>query len=60
MRDGIEFFAMKQQVHRGAVAEIDPMDRHFPSDSRDIGALDLRIVKIVEIIEDRDFLTSRE
>jgi hypothetical protein len=49
MRHGVEFFPVEKQVHRAAVAQIDPMDRDVAGHGFDIGALDLRVVKIVEI-----------
>ena len=60
MRHGVEFFPVKKQVHRAAVAQIDSMNRDVAGHRFDIGALDLRIVKIVEIVEDRDFVSGGE
>ena len=60
MRDGVEFFAMKELVDRTAVPQIDSMDRDIAGDGGHVGALDLRVVKIVEIVEDRDFVSACE
>ena len=58
--DRIEFFPMKQATHRAAVAQIDLMQRDVIHDSSNVCALDLRIVEVVEVIEDRDFVAQRE
>jgi hypothetical protein len=42
---------MKQIAYCDCVAEIDPMNRDVARDRRDVSALDRRIVKIVEVIE---------
>jgi hypothetical protein len=60
MRHGVEFFPVKKQVHRAAVAQVDPMNRGIPRHRFDIGALDLRVVKVIEIVEDRDFVSRAE
>ena len=60
MGDRVKFFAMEKQVHRGAVAQIDPMDGNVPRNGRDIRLFGLRIVKVVEIVENRDFVAGRE
>src|SRR5206468_11224051 len=58
--DRFKFFAMKQISHRGAVAKIDMMNRHLFGDTSNVCVLDLPIVKIVEVVEDRDFVPSLE
>jgi hypothetical protein len=60
MRDGLEFFPVKEQVYRTAVAQIDSMNGHVAGDRFHIGPLDLRVIKIVEIVEDRDFVSGGE
>ena len=42
------------------ITQVDPVNRHLVRHGFDIGALDLRIVKIVEIVEDRDFVSGGE
>ena len=59
MRDGFKLFGMKQISHRGAVAEIEMVNRHIFGNGGNVCMLDLRIVKIVEVIEDRDLMPSR-
>ena len=51
MHDDVEFFAVKKRAHRVAVAQIDLMNLNLVRHRRDIRALDLRIVKVVEIVE---------
>src|SRR5207247_10365999 len=58
--DRFKFFAMKQTPHRCAVPKIDVMNRHVFGDTRNVCVLDLRVVKIVEVIEDGDFVPSIE
>ena len=60
MRHGLEFFPMKQLVHRPAVAQVHLMNRYAARHGFDIGALDLRVVKVVEIVQDRDFVSGAE
>jgi hypothetical protein len=60
MRHGLEFFPVKKQVHRAAVAQVDLMNFYVARHGFDIGALDLRVVKVVEIVEDRDFVSGGE
>src|SRR4051812_2664975 len=60
MNYGINFLAIEQTVDRSAVAQIDLVDRYILRESSHIGSLDLRIVKVVEIVENRDFMPGRE
>ena len=36
------------------------MDLHLSRHAREIRAFDLRVVKIVEVVEDRDFMSGSE
>src|ERR1700674_5828195 len=58
VRDGVEFLPMKQQVDRAAVAKVHPMNRDVSRDPGHVRALDLGVVKVVEIVEDRDFMAG--
>src|SRR6266542_2678584 len=60
MRDGFKLFGMKQIPHRGAVPKVDMVNSHVFCDGGNVCALDLRIVKIVEVIEDGDFVPGGE
>jgi len=60
MRDGVELFAVKQVSHGGIFAKIDMMNRNVLRNFLDVCAFDLRIVKIVEVIEDGDAVPGRE
>jgi hypothetical protein len=60
MRDGIEFFSVKKQIHRCGISQIDSVYRDFPGDALNIRPLDLRIVKVVEVVENRDIVAGRE
>ena len=58
MRDHIEFFSPEYLRDFLAVAKIDIVHCDIFRDRGNIRALDLRIVKIVEIIEDRDVMSG--
>ncbi len=60
MRDGLKFFPMKKIAHAVRIPQIELMDLHVRGHAGQIGAFDLRIVKVVEVIEDRDFMTGSE
>jgi hypothetical protein len=60
MGDRIEFLALKKKIYRGTVAQIDAMDRKVTGDGLDVRPFNLRIVKVVEVVEDRDFVAGRE
>jgi hypothetical protein len=51
---------MKQISHRGAVPEIEMVNRHIFDDGGNVCVLDLRIIKIVEVIEYGDLMPGRE
>ncbi len=48
------FLAVENFAHRAGIAQIGLVDRDPVRDRRDVGALDLRIIKIVEVVQDRD------
>src|SRR4030095_911834 len=60
MHDRLKFFAMKHVPHRRAVAKIDMVNRQVFSNGSNVRVLDLRIVKIIEVVEDGDFVASRQ
>ena len=60
MRDHFKFFAVKQISHGRAISKIDMMSGHVFGETGDICLLDLRIVEIVEVIEDHDGVSYRE
>jgi len=60
MRDGIELFAVKKIAHGIVVPQIDLKYRRVILDRGYVGALELRIVKIVEVIKNRDVVAEIE
>src|SRR6266850_4516023 len=50
----IEFFSMKKRVDGCAVAQIQAMNADIRRHGLDIGPLDLRVVKIVKVVENRN------
>ena len=56
MRDRVNFLPMKQITHRRAVAKIDVADGYVFRKTGNVRALDLWIVKIIEVIDDDDFM----
>src|SRR5579885_929198 len=60
VRDGVEFFAMKYSSHRCALAKIDLVNPYVFDEPAKVGALDLRVVKIVEVVENRHFVSRTE
>src|SRR4029453_13130821 len=60
MHDRLKFFAMKHVPHRRAVPKIDMVNRQVFSNGSNVRVLDLRIVKIIEVVEDGDFGASRQ
>ena len=60
MRDRVNFLPMKQITHRRAVAKIDVADGYVFCKTGNVRALDLWIVKIIEIVEDDDFMPGRQ
>jgi len=60
MRDGIEFFPMKQAAHRIVIAQIHLKNRYLIFHSGDVATFDFRIIKIVEVIENGDAMPESE
>ena len=60
VHDGIESLAMKEIAHGVVVPQIALKNRRVIFDRSNVSALDLRIVKIVEVIKDRDPVTECE
>src|SRR5436309_14461213 len=58
--DRVEFFAAENISHRSIVAKIDMVNDHVFAKAGNVCVLDLRIVKIVEVIEDDDGVSCRE
>ncbi len=51
---------MKNIVHRPRITQIGVMHRDLVRDGGDVSALDLRIVEIVEVVQDRDLVSVGE
>src|SRR3954471_5819626 len=60
MRNEIKLFPMKEIFDAIRIPQIELMDPDFVRDGGKVGPLDSRVVKIVEVIEDRDFMTVGE
>ena len=61
MHDGVYFFAAKHSSHRVAVSKIDVANGYVFCKISNVRVLDLRIVKIIEIVHDDDFMpTSKQ
>ena len=60
MRNRLKFFPVKNVAHSRAVSKIDMMDIHPSWNGSDVFAFDLRIVKIIEIVEDSDLVPGSE
>lgn len=60
MHDRVEFFSVKQVSHRAIIAKIDMMNRNVLGKCRHVFVFDLRIVKIVEVIENGDIVSGCE
>src|SRR5439155_22706409 len=56
----LKFHALKQSSHRAAIAKIDMVNGHVFGKTGNVCVLYLRIVKIIEVIEDGDFMLGRE
>jgi hypothetical protein len=56
MRDRVNFFAVKQIFYRFAVAKIDVVNRHVASETGNIRTLDLRVIEVVEVVENDDLM----
>jgi hypothetical protein len=58
MRDHVEFFPMKERSQCSIVAQVNLVKGDLILDRSDICALDLRIVKIVEVVENGNVVPS--
>src|SRR5262245_60606981 len=58
--DGIDFVTMKNLGHCTRGAQVALMDRDLVRYGSDVPMFDFRIVKIVEVIQDRNLMASRE
>jgi hypothetical protein len=56
VHDGVYFFAAKHSSHRVALSKIDVANGYVFCDISNVRVLDLRIVKIIEIVQDDDFM----
>src|SRR5215470_15709551 len=59
MHDRVQFFVVKNTSHRVALAKIDVANGYVFCKTSNVRLLDLRIVKIVEVIQD-DHLMARQ
>jgi hypothetical protein len=60
MHDGVHFFAAKDTSHRVVLAKIDVANGYVFCETGNIRVLDLRIVKIIEIVQDYDYMPDSE
>src|SRR6266404_7956699 len=60
MRDRVNLLTVKQIAHRFAVAKIDVANGYVFGATGNVRMLDLRIVKIVEIIKDDNLMSGRQ
>ena len=60
MRDDVELIRVKQRSDRGVFSKIDMMHGNVLGNGGNVLALDLRIVKIVEVIENGDVMAVCE
>src|SRR4030095_9306628 len=60
MRNRLKFLAMKQISHRRAVAKIDVVHGHVIGNTCNVCVFYLRIIKIIEVVEDGDLMSGRE
>ena len=60
MDDGVEFFPMKNFVHRPGITQVGLANRNLVRDRCNVGTFDLRIIEIVEVIQDRDLMACSE
>ena len=58
--DDVYFFAAKQSPHRVALSKIDVANSYVFCKISNVRVLDLRIVKIIEIVQDHDFMSDSE
>src|ERR1041385_4508801 len=60
VRDRVHFSAAKHTSHRVAVAKIDLTNAYLFCETGYVRVLDLRIVEVIEIVEDEDFMPGGE
>src|SRR5712691_9958028 len=60
VHDGVYFFAAKHSSHRVALSKIDVANGYVFCEISNVRVLDLRIVKIIEIVHDDDFMPASE
>src|SRR6185369_4127132 len=60
MNDHIDFFATKHSSHRVVLSKIDVANGYVFCETSNVHLLDLRIVKIIEIVEDDDVMIGSE
>src|SRR5918996_3227079 len=60
MGDRFKFGALRHIVHLGAVPEIDMVNGCVLGETGNVCVLNLRIVKIIKVIENGDFMSGRE
>ncbi len=56
----VYFFAAKQSSHRIVFSKIDVANGYVFCETSNVRVLDLRIVKIIEIVHDDDFMPASE
>src|SRR5205814_8080912 len=60
VHDGVYFFAAKQSSQRVVLSKIDVANSYVFCETSNVRVLDLRIVKIIEIVQDDDFMPDSE
>ena len=60
VNDGVYFFAAKHGSHRVVLSKIDMANGYIFCETSNVRMLDLRIVKIIEIVHDDDFMPASE
>jgi hypothetical protein len=60
MHNNVYFLATEGISHRVVLSKINVADRYVFGETSDIRVLDLRIVKIVKIVQNDDFMTNAE
>ena len=60
MNDHVDFFATKHSSHRVVLPKIDVANGYVFCETSNVRVLDLRIVKIIEIVKDDDFMPDTE
>jgi hypothetical protein len=60
VHDGVYFFAAKHSSDRIVLSKIDVTNGYVFCETSNVRALDLRIVKIIEIVQDDDFMPHSE